>query len=410
MLRFSKNPERGQCAFADAWQMRLELRWRRAAAAPDLVQLRRESLRWLREGGAGSTEEFQHGGWLGARGVAHGQAFLNCSRWFPEAGLLLELFLWRPEGEEELLDHCQPVEKADRGRWRAFGLDVRTDLPLRRCEALPAFTRLVFADKERDAEAGGLPDNRLVVERRGMAASWLAPGATVEDWNRPHIPRKLRRESVFLDGPCHAEIASRPLKAWERLWARLRALAARRPFHPGYLVSVACAVPERNEVRRAEVLTWEETVPTAKAASQLRWEGGPPCLPETFSAPVLTPDAECSLPAPESWAAFLQARPLRNVAAEVEPSGAGLYLKIPNIKPAWYRPPLSWFIPWRPHRRVALDGLGAAIWERCDGETRILDLVREFAAEHQTSFHEARTDITHYLRTLTERGLLAMAS
>lgn len=111
-----------------------------------------------------------------------------------------------------------------------------------------------------------------------------------------------------------------------------------------------------------------------------------------------------------SWRPMLEAVPLRNVAARVERLVDGTVNLYVKKLPAWYRrPPVSWLLQPRPERCLALDRLGAAVWELCDGTRRVEDVVDCFAEAHGLTFHEARTAVTAYLKTLIQPGVLAIA-
>lgn len=415
MLRFQRDPAAGRCAFGDAWQMRLELSWRVATSAPDLAAIRRDSVTWLQNSGVEQVEAASALGsaWVGSRGIAHGQAFANFSRFFADPGLLLEIFLWLPEDalESRILENCRPVEEADRGRWRAFGLEVRTALPLRECQAYPGLTRLVFADRGDDPDSRAR--ERLVVERRGMTANWLAPGTTVKAWNRAQSPRSLRSEegSGKVDGLEYSWVRGALRRRFlTKLVGRVGALARRRKYEAGRYASLAAECPERKELRRVEILTQTGQIDPDEMAQFLKPVGMAVPPHDSREVPLLIQKG-CTLPPPASWERTLKARPVRNAAVEELPAGkggAGVYLRVENVRPRWHRPPLSWFLPWRSHRRLALDALGEAIWRQCDGMTSVLELVRAFASEHRVTFHEARVAVCQYLQTLTQRGLIAI--
>lgn len=107
---------------------------------------------------------------------------------------------------------------------------------------------------------------------------------------------------------------------------------------------------------------------------------------------------------------MLEARPLRNAAARVEPqTGGGQCVYIKTARPRYVIPPLSWIVPFKPERTVVLDRLGAQIWQLCDGKKNVEAIVDEFAAMHRLTFHEARTAVTEYIGMLIKRGILAIA-
>ncbi|MDA0840367.1 MAG: PqqD family protein [Planctomycetota bacterium] len=109
-----------------------------------------------------------------------------------------------------------------------------------------------------------------------------------------------------------------------------------------------------------------------------------------------------------SWREMLKARAIQNAAAEIELENDGsIILVVKNKRPSFFFPPLSWLIRPADEQRVSLDRLGSEVWRLCDGQTveRVID---RFAEEHGLSFHEARVAVTGYLKSLVERGALAI--
>lgn len=110
-----------------------------------------------------------------------------------------------------------------------------------------------------------------------------------------------------------------------------------------------------------------------------------------------------------SWRKMLEARPVQNSAAEVRREARDtLSITVKTKKPSPLFPPLSWFIRPKAFRTVKLDRLGSQVWELCDGERTVEDVVDEFAQRHRLTFHEARASVTAYLKMLVQRGVLAM--
>ena len=112
-----------------------------------------------------------------------------------------------------------------------------------------------------------------------------------------------------------------------------------------------------------------------------------------------------------SWKRMLLARPVRNAAesAEVDSEGCAT-IQIKTAKPWYMVPPLSWIVPVRPKRGVMLDRIGTQIWQLCDGEKTVEEVIDAFAARHRLTFHEARAAVTSYVKTLVQRGVLAIVS
>lgn len=111
-----------------------------------------------------------------------------------------------------------------------------------------------------------------------------------------------------------------------------------------------------------------------------------------------------------TWRAMLAAVPVRNAAADVAWNAADeLEVTVAIERPRYLRPPLSWIVPHRSRRIVRLDRLGARVWDLCDGERTVEDVVDVFAERYQLTFHEARVAVTGYLQSLVQRGALAVA-
>jgi hypothetical protein len=82
---------------------------------------------------------------------------------------------------------------------------------------------------------------------------------------------------------------------------------------------------------------------------------------------------------------------------------------VANRRPQYLVPPLSWIVPFHPERRLVLDRLGTEVWTLSDGRHTVEQIVDLFAEGHKLTFHEARVAVTGYLKTLIERGVLAIA-
>ena len=113
-------------------------------------------------------------------------------------------------------------------------------------------------------------------------------------------------------------------------------------------------------------------------------------------------------PEPASWKRMLDGRPVRNAAAEVSRESDGsLGLGVRRRPPSW----VAWLqrrAGRTPSRTLALDPVGAGIWDLCDGQRTVEAVVDEFARAHRLTFHEARVAVTPYLKTLVQRGALVI--
>ena len=106
---------------------------------------------------------------------------------------------------------------------------------------------------------------------------------------------------------------------------------------------------------------------------------------------------------------MLLARPIRNQAARVtkRPNGA-IDLSVPRDPGKSLRPPLSWIVPVQPERRTSLEGAGKEVWDLCDGLRTVEDIVDAVATRYALTFHESRVSVTGYLKSLIQRGILAI--
>jgi hypothetical protein len=65
--------------------------------------------------------------------------------------------------------------------------------------------------------------------------------------------------------------------------------------------------------------------------------------------------------------------------------------------------------PEQIERTFALDAMGRAVYDACDGSSRVEKIVRDFAARHTVSVAEAEAAVTAFLKTLMSKGLVAMS-
>ena len=110
------------------------------------------------------------------------------------------------------------------------------------------------------------------------------------------------------------------------------------------------------------------------------------------------------------WRRMLESAPLHNRAAVVEASGRGeRRLRVPRERPWWLRIPLvAWIVAVGEERTLTLDRLGTEVWDLCDGERTVEGIIEAFARNHRLTFHEARAAVTVYLKSLVQRGALAL--
>ena len=110
-----------------------------------------------------------------------------------------------------------------------------------------------------------------------------------------------------------------------------------------------------------------------------------------------------------SWRRMLEAIPRQNATADVkEREDGSLQVMVGLRPPRWLIPPLKWFIKLSTRKYVEIDPIGGDVWRWCDGAQTVEDVVDAFAVKYRFSFHEARIAVTGYLRSLIQRGIVAI--
>ena len=112
---------------------------------------------------------------------------------------------------------------------------------------------------------------------------------------------------------------------------------------------------------------------------------------------------------PPSLDQLLDAVPVCNGAVRVEKRESNVILWVPIQRHWWMEGPISWFLPIRREKGVALDVIGSEVWSACDGKRRVEDIIEGFAQRHKLRFHESRASVMQFLKSLLERKLLVLA-
>jgi len=101
----------------------------------------------------------------------------------------------------------------------------------------------------------------------------------------------------------------------------------------------------------------------------------------------------------------LNGRPLRLPVNRQEMKDGKLYLTVNLPRPRWQQwlgaDPLC-------NRTFGLDAYGQEVYRRCDGEKTVSKIIEQFSDDHRISIPEAETAVTEFLKTLMNKGLIAM--
>lgn len=108
----------------------------------------------------------------------------------------------------------------------------------------------------------------------------------------------------------------------------------------------------------------------------------------------------------------LASKPVRNPGVKWKKAETGeVVLEFPVKLPRRIR-----FAAWligkkkdeKPTRKIELDEVGSLVWEACDGETTVANLVRKVAKAYKLPRKESEHSTTLFLKMLAERGVLLM--
>ncbi len=111
-----------------------------------------------------------------------------------------------------------------------------------------------------------------------------------------------------------------------------------------------------------------------------------------------------------NWYEMLTAvlHPNLKVTAEWDAGRTQLTLSVPTKKPGYVVPPISWVVRPPSHRSFILDPVAGDLWEWCDGQRSVEEVIELFARKHNLTFHESRVSVTNYLKELVKRGVFAV--
>lgn len=193
MLQYSKNPEQGQCVFADRYQFRFEINWTRVHTKPDLGRLVSDYAASILENKLPEPRRNQSGSWQGLSTCENGHVITRYANYLAEASLLIEAsFIYPAEqasdkmGEERILSSIKTVTTAQANYqpWKAFGLDFQVDkgLKLSHCAISCGYAEMSFSDTKQHTVH--------TFTRRGLLQFWL--NEDIDTWLEKTIPNDFK--------------------------------------------------------------------------------------------------------------------------------------------------------------------------------------------------------------------------
>ena len=105
----------------------------------------------------------------------------------------------------------------------------------------------------------------------------------------------------------------------------------------------------------------------------------------------------------------LQTRPLRNEGLRSERTeGGGIRLYLTRRR-EWWAKILAIVFPIPKERPVELDEAGTEVWDLCDGQHTLRQMIEIFRERHKLTRAEAEWSLRMYLRDLGKRNLVVIA-
>lgn len=195
MLQFSRDPDRGRCAFADRYRYRFELNWSEVPGEPDFKRMMSDYAAKLEsDGKMKDIQPIRIAGVQGLAGKADEGEISRFGVWMEPLKRLVEcVFLWDEkrdsEFEKQVLGTLQPrIPSNGLTLWRAFGMElsVPEHLELESCTVQSASAGFLFRGKK--------PIETWIFRRFGMADQWLK--TDLETWLKGQVPKDIRDLSV----------------------------------------------------------------------------------------------------------------------------------------------------------------------------------------------------------------------
>jgi len=102
----------------------------------------------------------------------------------------------------------------------------------------------------------------------------------------------------------------------------------------------------------------------------------------------------------------LGAKPIRNTLVQWERGEDGeIQIQIPRRTDRKARF-LARLFPAPPVKVIVLDEVGSEIWDMCDGQTSVSELVQAIRKKYKLNRKETEMSVTLYLKQLAQRGLI----
>ena len=102
----------------------------------------------------------------------------------------------------------------------------------------------------------------------------------------------------------------------------------------------------------------------------------------------------------------LAARPLRNSNLTVSRDDDGNALIVIPRRETWWANAVAKFLRMPDKKKIALDEIGTAVWDQCDGRHTVQSIIDNFVEKYKLNRREAEVSMFAYFKELTQRGFI----
>lgn len=100
------------------------------------------------------------------------------------------------------------------------------------------------------------------------------------------------------------------------------------------------------------------------------------------------------------------ARPIRNPSLQWKVNDEGNAVVVLPRRGDWSGKALGWLFMVPAQKPVELDEVGSTVWEHCDADHTVAEIVDVLASKYKLNRREVEVSLTEYLRTLGRRGMV----
>lgn len=137
---------------------------------------------------------------------------------------------------------------------------------------------------------------------------------------------------------------------------------------------------------------------------------GPPEPERAFQpAGKTTPQSQPGRPTSVTREESLDSKPIHNPSLTIETGADGCVTLSAQQRPSgWARILARLLRVADKPRRIRLDELGTTVWNLCDGQTTVRQIITRFAGQYKLNRKEAEVSILQYIRSLAQKGLIGI--